>query len=208
MAFFALYTADLPPPSGNNESIIYADDITQIIQKKGSENYLARETAREIIKINEFENKWKIKTNIDKFQIIPVDRIGLKKVIVNNQTHEFANRGKVLGTIITKNGFTSHATNRINLAKSKLSMLYRFIELSPKNKRTLYQALIKSILEYPPVILNTISKTQAVKIQIVQNKAARIITNSAGASDQKKTPSLSYCSHRAYCSFETKKLIF
>ena len=43
---FALYTADLPPPSGNNESIIYADGITQIIQKKGSENYLARETAR------------------------------------------------------------------------------------------------------------------------------------------------------------------
>ena len=55
-------------------------------------------------------------------------------------------------------------------------MLYRFIELSPKNKRTLYKALIKSILEYPPVILNTLSKTQAVKMQIVQNKAARIIT--------------------------------
>ena len=33
---------------------------------------------------------------------------------------------------------------------------------------------------------------------------------SAGASNQKKkkTPSLSYCSHSAYCSFETKKLIF
>ena len=38
------------------------------------------------------------------------------------------------------------------------------------------KGLIKSILEYPPVILNTISKTQAVKMQIVQNKAARIIT--------------------------------
>ena len=173
---FALYTADLPPPSGNNESIVYADDITQIIQKKGSENYLARKTAREIIKINEFENKWKIKTNIDKFQIIPVGRLGLKKVIVNNQAHEFANRGKVLGTIITKNGFPSQASNRINLAKSKLSMLHRFTELSPKHKRTLYKALIKSILEYPPVILNTISKTQAVKMQQVQNKATRIIT--------------------------------
>ena len=31
---------------------------------------------------------------------------------------------------------------------------------------------------------------------------------STGASNQKKTPSLSYCSHSAYCSFETKKLIF
>ena len=39
--------------------------------KKGSEYYLARETAREINKINELEFKWKIKTNIDKFQVIP-----------------------------------------------------------------------------------------------------------------------------------------
>ena len=49
---FALYTADVPPPSVMNEMIIYADDITQIVQKKGSENYLTRETEREIIKIN------------------------------------------------------------------------------------------------------------------------------------------------------------
>ena len=95
---------------------------------------------------------------------------------MNNQIHEFANRCKVLGTLITKNGLTSYASNRINLAKSKLSILHRFIELSPKNKRTLYRALVKSILEYPPVILNTISKTQAVKMQQDQNKVARIIT--------------------------------
>ena len=68
----------------------------------GSENYLARETARDINKINEFEFKWKIKTNIDKFQVIPISRKGLKKVTVNNHTHEFANMGKVLGTTTTK----------------------------------------------------------------------------------------------------------
>ncbi|WP_368666157.1 reverse transcriptase domain-containing protein, partial [Nocardioides antri] len=28
---FSFYTSDLPPPSGKNEHIIYADDITQII---------------------------------------------------------------------------------------------------------------------------------------------------------------------------------
>ena len=47
--------------------------------KKGSENYLARETAREINKISEFKFKWKVKTNIDKFQVIPIGRNGLKK---------------------------------------------------------------------------------------------------------------------------------
>ena len=54
--------------------IIYADDITQIIQKQGSEKYSAAETAREISKVNEFEHKWEIETNINKFQIIPINR--------------------------------------------------------------------------------------------------------------------------------------
>ena len=31
---FALYTADVPPPSRMNEMIIYANDITQIVQRK------------------------------------------------------------------------------------------------------------------------------------------------------------------------------
>ena len=74
--------------------IIYADDIIQIVQKKGSENYLTRETEREISKINQYENKWKIKTNLDKFQIIPISRKGLKKVKVDNNTYEFATTGK------------------------------------------------------------------------------------------------------------------
>ena len=134
---FALYTADVPPPSVMNEMIIYADDITQIVQKKGSENYLTRETEREISKINQYENKWKIKTNLYKFQIIPIGRKGLKKLKVDNKTHEFANIGKALGTVISKNGFTTHATIRIiNLAKSKLPLLYRFIDLSQKSKKT------------------------------------------------------------------------
>ena len=57
---------------------------------------------------------------------------------------EFASRGKVLSTLITKNGFTSHALNRTNLAKSKTQHV-TFIEKSPKNKRTLYKALKKHI---------------------------------------------------------------
>ena len=50
------------------------------------------------------------------------------------------------------------------------------MDLSQKNKKTLYLALIRSVLEYRPVILHPISKTQAIKMQRVQNKAARLIT--------------------------------
>ena len=108
-----------------NEMIIYADDITQIVQKKGSENNLTRETEREIIKINQYENKWKIKTNVDKFQIIPIGRKLLKKLKIDKNTYEFANRHNYLlsGTIISKNGFTSHITSRINLSMGQKGTL-------------------------------------------------------------------------------------
>ena len=43
--------------------------------------------------MNQYENKCKIKTNLDKFQIIHIGRKGLKKV--GNNTHEFANTGNV-----------------------------------------------------------------------------------------------------------------
>ena len=51
--------------------------------------------------------------------------------------------------------------------------ILRFI--TKKNKKTFYLALIRSVLEYPPVILHPITKTQSIKMQWVQNKAARVI---------------------------------
>ena len=175
-SLFNFYTHDLPPPTGNSEQVIYADDITQIIINHGGENMLAQLTKRAIETINKFENKWKIQTNINKFQIIPIGRKIAKDITINNKTFRTHNEGKVLGTEITTKGFFKHATTRIKQAKHCLPKLFRFRNLSRKNKRKIYQAMIKSALEYPPVPLHTISKNQQKKMQVIQNKAARIIT--------------------------------
>ena len=45
---FSFYTADIPPPSGKNETIVYADDVTQTIMKQGSDKYLAAEAVRDV----------------------------------------------------------------------------------------------------------------------------------------------------------------
>ena len=66
------------------------------LQKQGNEKYLAAATAKEIVKINQFENNWKLKTNINKFQIIPVGRKDSQKVKVGNITHEFSPQVKYL----------------------------------------------------------------------------------------------------------------
>ena len=174
---FNLYTSDLPPPQNDNEQIIYADDITQIIKHKGSENWLVQETQKEIENINAYEKIWKIRTNKDKFQIIPINRLKTTNIIIDNTPLPMHKKGKVLGTTITSSGFATHAKERIKLASSKLSTLYRFINLSQRNKKKLYTTLIKSIIEYPPVPLHAISISMQKSMQVVQNKAARIITN-------------------------------
>ena len=94
---------------------------------------------------------------------------GNPKTLGVQKCHRRRNWQSIESTI-TKSGFSRHALNRINLFKIKLNVLYRFIDLSPNNKRTLYLSLIKSVLVYPPIVLHTVSKTQAIKMQIVQNK--------------------------------------
>ena len=68
---------------------------------------------------------------------------------------------------------------RIDLATDTLIKLYRYKNLSQKNKLKLYKSLILSKLIYPTVPLNTLSETQMLKLQVVQNKSLRFITNTS-----------------------------
>ena len=137
---------------------------------------IEKATIKEIESVNAFENMWKIQTNKTKFQIIPIGRQKCNPITIENTNYPPQNSGIVLGTIVSKTGFHSHIRQRIKLAKIKLPLLYRFINLSQSNKRTLYLTLVKSILTYPIVPLHTASKTLQKQMQTVQNKAARLIT--------------------------------
>ena len=59
-------------------------------------------------------------------------------------------------------------------------MLKRFNNLTPKLKTTLAKTLLIPVLEYPPVPLCAISKTQKRNLQIVLNKALRFIDRNEG----------------------------
>ena len=55
---YLLYTSDLPPTDPNCTNIMYADNVTQIIEHHHpSKRFLALRTEREITKINDFEKK-------------------------------------------------------------------------------------------------------------------------------------------------------
>ena len=113
---------------------------------------------------------------MSKFQIIPLGGKRKNKIKVNNKLIEYSDIGTSLGMTITKTGFNSHLSHRIAIAKAEIPRLYSLVNLSPSNKRLIYQSIIKSKLIYAIIPLHTRSTTQIQKMQTIQNKSARIIT--------------------------------
>ena len=174
---FTIYTHD-SPASTTGTNITYADDITQISHYEGkSKNIAALRTKREIEKINEYEDIWKIKTNIHKFKIIQLGARNKVPIQINNNMNHGADDGRILGLKISTQGYIKHITERKNLAKIALGKLYRFREFNTKIKTHLVKAFVLPILEYPPIPIHTMSTTQIKRLQKMQNKALRFATN-------------------------------
>lgn len=175
---FILYTSDMPNPTPYSDYITFADDITQIISYPGkSKELLAMHTAKAIEEVNKYEKKWKIQTNINKFKIIPIGRYNSAPVIVEDDIYQYEAEGKVLGLTISKTGYKRFIKDKINRLNDGLTKLRKFNNLSIKNKRKLYMALIRPILEYPPIPINAMNKTNINALQTIQNKALRFIYN-------------------------------
>jgi hypothetical protein len=134
-------------------------------------------TARAITEVDSFENRWKIKTNGAKFQAISFGRKINKDIRLPNRIVQHTDIGTMLGLKLSNSGLTPHVTGRANIARAQLTKLRRFRNLSEKNKRTLYLALVQSKLLYPTAPLNIINKTNLSRLQKIQNSGIRFITN-------------------------------
>lgn len=121
--------------------------------------------------INKFEEAWKIKTNKNKFLIIPAARTKPGNLNLQNIEVDYTKTGKLLGLKLTNTGIASHVKERINIANHTLTKLKRFSECTEETKLRLYKTLVRPILEYPPVPLNTIAPTSWERLQAIQNKS-------------------------------------
>lgn len=175
---FLIYTGDLPTPTQHSEHIIFADDITQIINYPGkSPAMMAAMTSNAIKNINTFEHKWKIQTNPNKFKIVPIMKKKLEPIIVDDEHYPYSDNTTTLGLKITRNGYSTFFTEKKHKAQAALTNLKRFKNMSSKTKQKLYTTLIKPILEYPPIPIHTQTKTNLLSLQRIQNKALRFVHN-------------------------------
>ena len=175
---FNFYVKDLPTPVENSDYIQYADDVTQIIGLPGPPEAIAQNTTIAIAALNNFENNWKIQTNISKFKIVKLARKKTGNVRVGDHFVPYTNSAKVLGLNYTTTGLKVHVNQRRAIAQTTLNRLKRFSGLGDVIKRKLYVTMVRPQLLYPIVPLNGISKTAKLKLQKVQNDALRFIDGS------------------------------
>ena len=155
---------------------MYADDISQIITTESkSKHMMKRKVEREIERINRFEKSWKIKTSEEKFQIIPLAQLKTQPIVINGRNINTCKEGKLLGLKIQRTGIVGHATDRIHKGRAIIGKLKRFSQLTPKLKATLVKTLLIPVLEYPPIPLCSLSKTQKINMQVILNKGINFI---------------------------------
>ena len=126
-------------------------------------------------KLTRYENKWKIQTNMHKFQTLNIARRTTHPIITDEQIISYTNKATVLGLTFSTRSITPQITTRRAMAMKTLKRLQRFRNLSTNNKRRLYKTIIRPQLLYPIIPLNTISHSSYRKLQQVQNKALRFI---------------------------------
>ena len=163
--------------------MIFADDFSQIVITKfdsritqASKEIHKNNIEAEINKQNQFEKKWKISTNIQKFCILNIGFFKAPNVIINNSPIPYSTETKLLGlNIADRNFYVKHSEINAARANAELQKLYKFKRLSISSKLRLYKALIRPLLTYPVIPLNILSNEKLKRLQVAQNNGIRWI---------------------------------
>ena len=173
---FIFYTSDIPGPiTGSDTDVIFADDVSQVIIHEGNDKEeLAIQMERDIVRVNNYERQWKIKTNQNKFKMIAASKTHPAPLSVDDINMPFTEDVNILGLTMKRTGCLSHITKKITAAKQQLLKLRRFYKLKPELQIRLYLTLIRPIMEYPPIPIALASRTIVIKMQRVQNKELKM----------------------------------
>ena len=158
---------------------MFADDVTQIIttdktRKTGLCNRtLNLRTQREVEKQNQYEREWKIKTNMNKFAVVPVSRRKTHELVIERRRVEYKDKARILGFKFRRSGYPRGIEDQARKASMQVTKLKRFKAANAKTRVHLYKQLVLPIMEYPPVPTHALSKSRLATLQRVQNRALR-----------------------------------
>lgn len=131
----------------------------------------------EIRRINVFERRWKIKTNMTKFNVVALDRKlpSLKFSLGGGRYEKASKKGRFLGYHLHKEGIRHAAINRATAASKILAKLRPITGLSQPRKRQVYNAKVRTRLMYPTVPWSAMTNRHIHHLQKVQNRGVDFI---------------------------------
>ncbi|KFM69009.1 putative RNA-directed DNA polymerase from transposon BS, partial [Stegodyphus mimosarum] len=185
---YLFYVADFPNvfKDLNNFLGCYADDTALAV--KSLSPTIAINKLQEIMPhIEHWCTKWRIAINADKSQLMIISKKISRnppdvKLKLFDTEIPLVTKSKYLGvTISQKFTWTEHIKNVRSKAygtmKSLMPMLGRYSQLDLKRKRHIYTAIVRPIMCYASPVWATVKHRDLQKIQVLQNKFLRLITD-------------------------------
>lgn len=172
------------PTTHETKLALFADD-TAIIASTTKLNLNVRKIQKHLNVLEKFYNRWKIKANPEKTQVLHcTNRIftNVQKLSFYNTPIEENKVMKYLGIHLDKKLlFGQHIKEVIKKTNAVFGLLYPLLKytcpLDIKTKITLYKTVLFPIFMYASPVWSRISKCHINKLQILQNKILRVILN-------------------------------
>ncbi|XP_035231623.1 uncharacterized protein LOC118203460 [Stegodyphus dumicola] len=182
---FNIFVNDLPNPL-NAKTLKYADD-TVILSESKSPQLALTNLQFHINIVAAWCQLWRIKINTAKCKIVQFRRYRRNvttntDIKIENDVIPVCSSAKYLGvTLDDRLTFKEHVTNQVNKANGVFMSLYTVIgrksKLSLKAKRMIYLTMIRPVMLYAAPAWAIANKTDRRKLEVLQNKILRAITN-------------------------------
>ena len=176
---FLAYINDMPE-CVRSEIKLFADD--SLLYRRIQNNADCCQLQEDLDKLQEWEQKWQMAFNAEKCEVI---RITNKKrplcsdYFIHNQKLALRTEAKYLGVTIGSDlSWSRHADNITKKANSTMGFLKKNIRSAPQAaKETAYKTFVRPIVEYAATTWAPFTDTETSKIEMVQRRAARFVSN-------------------------------
>ncbi len=173
------YINDLPQDLHSTVRL-FADDTVVYLTIKSEAGCLKLQS--DLNKLEVWEERWKMEFHPEKCSVLTVSK---KKTPVkwdfklHGQTLKHETSTKYLGCTITNDlDWGEHITNITNKASRSLGFLNRNLHVKSRNiKEKAYLSLVRPQLEYATTVWDPYHQNQIDKVEKVQRRAARFVTN-------------------------------
>lgn len=181
---FNVFVSDLRLPK-TIQVACYADDTAIFTSANRTETIIGR-LQNAIVDLSDYFVKWKIKINPSKTQavVFPFNqqrkRQPRRNLVIDGSDIEFSQSVKYLGvTLDNKLNFGIHINSICRSISRCIGALFSLIgrrsKLSLLNKRRIFTGILRPIMTYASPVWRDAAATHLKKLQILQNRALKII---------------------------------